>query len=406
MSPTKNRSRSRWLLANKNFLALWASQIASQLADKIVFVFGVALLATVSSQYSSVESSHVSLLYVGLVTAFLIPAILGLFIGVFIDRASRKSILFWSNVIRVGVLLLIPLWHGNIWLLYILMFFVSLSLQFFAPSEAAIMPTVVRAAHLMIANSLFSVTTALSMIVGFVFADPLIQWAGLPSTHLWIAGAYTFSALMILLIDRDTRNDKDENYMESLREGLTYIRAHPYIMNSIIQVTVVFAILSSLVILMITFTTLIGIRTQAFGTLLAPATVGFLIGAWIVNIFHRLHPKVLSVTGFIIIGIFIWAISVKPDYTMTLLYSFIIGVGVPVVMIPIQTYLQRNIRNEMRGKVFGLQSSVLNIVSVAPMVLTGILADTYGVASVLGWLGGFVIIAGIGLNLMKWKRVY
>ncbi len=386
-------------------MALWLSQVFSQLADKVVFVFGVALLATIGHKYFSIESSHENLLYVGLVTAFLIPAILGIFIGVFIDKVSRRSILFWSNVIRVLVLLLIPLWGGNIWLLYLFMFFVSLALQFFAPSEAAIMPTVVRPLHLTFANTLFSITMILSMIVGFIFADPIILFAGLENTHLMIAGMYAFSAIMILVIDRDTEHYHSENFMQNLKEGLVYIREHPYILNSIVQVTSVFATLSSLIILIIALTTHIGVRTQAFGSILAPATIGFLVGAWLVNIFHKASPKILSVIGFCIIGGFIFALSWKPDYTTTLWYSFAIGIGVPIVMIPIQTYLQRNIRNEMRGKVFGLQSTVLNIVSILPMALTGILADTYGVGAVLWWLGIGVIVLGIILNLVRWQRV-
>ncbi len=335
----------------------------------------------------------------------LFPSILGIFIGVFVDKVSRRSILLWSNIIRVGALLLIPLWNHNILILYLLMFIISFALQFFAPAEASILPTVVKPYQLTFVNGVFFVTYAASLIAGFIFADPIILWMKLENTHLLIAGMYTVSALMVLLIKKDTAHFHEENFMSSLKEGLTYIKEHPYILNSIIQVTSMFAILSSLVILVIALASSIGIRTQAFGSILAPATVGFMVGAWIANIFHKLHPKILSIIGFVLIGILLVLLSNKPSYNMTLWYSFIIGIGVPIVMVPIQTYLQRNIRNEMRGKVFGLQSTVLNVVTLIPMVLVGILADTYGVSPTFFGMGIFVIALGIILNLMRWDKV-
>ena len=82
--------RGFWpVLKNRQFLALWAGQIFSQLADKVFLVMAIAIITTRFQQADQPISGWVS----SVMIAFTIPAVLfGSLAGVYVDRWSdRKS---------------------------------------------------------------------------------------------------------------------------------------------------------------------------------------------------------------------------------------------------------------------------------------------------------------------------
>src|SRR3989339_1045302 len=82
----------RAVLKNKDFLALWIAQIFSQLADRVIFVVFVAVIA---NKFVSTSTAPQSFLYV----AFTIPAVLLTAVaGVFIDKWNKKHILIVTNI--------------------------------------------------------------------------------------------------------------------------------------------------------------------------------------------------------------------------------------------------------------------------------------------------------------------
>ncbi len=91
------------LLRNRDFMFLWVAQIFSQLADRAVFVLFVAVLTAQEtlSQAAPTElhtpagaAQMTSWLYV----AFTIPAVLlSPLAGVYVDRASNRSVMVFSN---------------------------------------------------------------------------------------------------------------------------------------------------------------------------------------------------------------------------------------------------------------------------------------------------------------------
>ena len=94
------------VLKNRNFVTLWSGQIFSQLADK---VYVVLMIAIIESQFQS-ENQSIS----GWVSAILIsntiPAVLfGSLAGVFVDRWHKKEVLVSTNLLRGGLVLLVPL---------------------------------------------------------------------------------------------------------------------------------------------------------------------------------------------------------------------------------------------------------------------------------------------------------
>jgi Major Facilitator Superfamily len=189
------------VLQNQNFLFLWAGQVFSQLADKVYLVLMIALITTQFQTEGQTVSGWVS----SVMVAFTIPAVLfGSFAGVLVDRWSKKWTMVLTNVLRGGLVLLLPLllWvvkpYGNFlqvplgfWMVLVVTFLVSTLTQFFAPAEQSTIPLIVDKPQLLSANSLYTFTMMLAVVVGFAAGDPLLELSTVLLGHLPWVGAFS-----------------------------------------------------------------------------------------------------------------------------------------------------------------------------------------------------------------------
>ena len=184
----------RSVIKNKNFLALWIAQIFSQLADRVIFVVFVAVIA---NKFVFASTTYQSLLYV----AFTIPAVLLTAVaGVFIDKWNKKHVLIVTNIARAFLIALLPLFSKTLFGIYALAFMVSAITQFFVPAEASTIPATVNKNQLLSANSLFTATMMGSIIFGFVLGDPLINIFGLKEVYIAISSLFIFSTISLMFM--------------------------------------------------------------------------------------------------------------------------------------------------------------------------------------------------------------
>ena len=140
-------SGARRVLANPRFMALFASQILTQVGGNMV-LFGL----TVEVFSLTHSSTSVSILLL----TFLVPAVVfGAIAGVFVDRFDRRWILIGTNMARGALFLSLAFLPEQLWIIYIVTAIVATLTTFFAPAEAAMIPFVVKHEQLMTANGLF-----------------------------------------------------------------------------------------------------------------------------------------------------------------------------------------------------------------------------------------------------------
>jgi predicted MFS family arabinose efflux permease len=73
----------------------------------------------------------------------------------------------------------------------------------------------------------------------------------------------------------------------------------------------------------------------------------------------------------------------------------VMGVCAGLVGIPMQTTIQEQTPEEMRGKVFGLQNNLVNIALSLPLALAGVAEAFFGIEPVLLVLAGLVMTGGL-----------
>lgn len=184
------------LASNGAFSAMWLGQVVSSLGDRIHLVALVFLVA---------GATNSSPLAMGLVfAATTVPNVLvGPMAGVLVDRWDRKHVMVASDLIRAGIVGLIPVASGlHIGLVVALVFALAAVSSFFRPARAAALPRVVPDEDLLTANSAMWVADTVSDLVGYGLGGLFVAFLG-PSLALafWLDGAtYLASAALVASI--------------------------------------------------------------------------------------------------------------------------------------------------------------------------------------------------------------
>ncbi|HEY9745232.1 MAG TPA: MFS transporter [Oculatellaceae cyanobacterium] len=430
----------RAVLQNKNFLALWIGQIFSQIADRIIFVVFISLIV----QHFGPGDRYSSFLYI----AFTIPAILLTAIaGVFVDRWPRRAVLVSTNLMRAAIVAFIP-WAASVsggWALYALAFLISVATQFFVPAEAATIPMIVNRSSLLTANSLFTTTMMASVIFGFALGDPLINIFSLQNVHWAITGLFLLASASLALVQPalacslgekpskpKTVGEGIRAFFAEIQDGLHYIRDDALVRNAMLKLATLFSAIVALCILFISFAKTYlydnpQVAAQKFAYIIAMCGVGMAVGAfWVGHAFHNARRGIMVFSGFIVIGLCLLLLTLtgkipaqdhvfhlpqmasqfvyldEVRFTMRMLYTYtlsvIMGAGGAFVAIPLQAVVHELIPEDKRGKVLGVQFTVLSTSSTLPVLIAGLAVEQLGVQAMFLLIGIPVLLLGtIGL---------
>jgi MFS transporter, DHA3 family, macrolide efflux protein len=89
-----------------------------------------------------------------------------------------------------------------------------------------------------------------------------------------------------------------------------------------------------------------------------------------------------------------------PSSTATIAGAFVIGFAFAAIMVPAQTLLQRETPHEMIGRVSSTNMSVALLGQIGGLVLSGVLADVFGVRMV------FILCAGLAMAMAAGGRAF
>ncbi len=403
------------VLTNRNFLLLWLGQVFSQIADKVYLVL---IIAIVSSQFQQ-EGERISGWVSAVMVAFTVPAVLlGSIAGVYVDRWFKKWVLVGSNLLRGALVLAIPLmlWTTKTWqpigsspagflVILLITFLVSTFTQFFTPAEQSTITLIVEKPKLLAANSICTTTIMGAMILGFAIGEPLLAFADhlIPQIgkEVVVGGSYLMAGLILMLMQTGEIRNQDRiepHVWVDIKDGLQYLGKNRAIQSALVQLVIIFSIIAALTVLAVRLAEVMPeIKSEQFGFLLAVASLGIAIGAAIVGQFgDKISRKLLALVGSLGMAVFLVGLALVFD-RFWLGMAMIGGIGIfaGISVIPMQTLIQEQTPEEMRGKVFGLQNNAINIALSLPLALAGIAESYVGLEIVILSLGALAVAGGI-----------
>jgi hypothetical protein len=156
------------------------------------------------------------------------------------------------------------------------------------------------------------------------------------------------------------------------------------------------------VLIVVTALDLLGIGNSGLGFLSAAVGVGGLVGVGIT--FALIGRKRLANDfglGLILIGAGLGLVGVWPNTLGALLLMGVFGIGNTLVDVSAVTLMQRAVRDEVLGRVFGALESILVLGLAAGALVTPLLINAFGIRSALIICGAVLPV----ITILLWQRL-
>lgn len=391
------------LIRNRRYFPLWLGQLISNLGDTLHYI---ALVVWVYQRTGS------SLAVAGTVFFEVVPVVLlAPVAGIVIDRFPRKMVLIVSDMVR-AVLVLALLLTTEQWQVYAIVTLLTAAGTFFNPALSATLPTLLDADDLLAANSVSWSTGRFVQIIGAAVALGVIETVGAEAAFVFNACTFLVSALLLLLLPvppgRKVEARGWRGFVLDAREGLRFARRDRFVSRLVVvQALASLSVGATSALLVVLAQEHYHLPPGGFGSFILAIGVGALIGPFLLGLLARdyRHPRWLF-GPYVIRGIgdVLLAVATAPPLAWLLL--FIYGLNTSSGMVVYQTWVQRQVPDAMRGRVFTWLDVVWNVMKVISLGLGGWLAERMSV-EVVYYIGGTMLfLSGLtGIVALRGERL-
>jgi MFS family permease len=381
------------ILGHGDFRRLLTAQFLSQAADGLaqaIFAFVLVLEPLSRGTPGRILSLFALTL---LPYSFLSP-----FLGVFVDRWSRRALLVGTNLVRAAVLIALPLWaqllSGHLPLYFSVLLLLGLG-RLFLTTKGAVLPVVLHEQHLLKGNSLSGGGGMIAALAGGVLGVELLRVVT-PHEGLTIAGfVYAGASLVALRLSapfehRAARARSFGQALSSVVEGLwAGLRAVVRRPRARLPLMAIFLLRTLTMVVAIAAILIIKKEFPSagdrFGRLdsgalaLGSAGVGAFTAALVAPYVEgRMKRPGMIVSGFLIAGLGIIALGGIINIPAVLGLTFVAGFGTFLTKVAVDAQVQDALPDELRGRAFALYDILYNGASVlAGALMVGLQNESF-----------------------------
>jgi len=399
----KGLLRAFLALRHRNFRLFWSGQLISLMGT---------WMQSIGQSWLVLELTHSAWL-LGLVGAlqFLPVMLLSLFGGVLADRLPKRKVLLFTQSFAMAqafvMWILVASGQIQLWHVLVLAALLGLTNALDMPTRQAFVVEMVGREDLPNAIALNSSLFNMARIVGPGIGGLIIAWQGV--ALLFLLNALSFIAVLIglAMIDMSKLHAQvkrlvvpegthKQSTLQSLREGLAYVRRTP----SVLLIIVVIGVISLFginfnVVLPLFATIVLNVGPTGFGFISSAFGLGSLICAlWLAWSNHK--PTILYVVSSgLAFSIILALFAISQSYALSLL--LIAGVGFAQIAFAAtsNTTLQTVTPNHLRGRVMSVYMLVFAGSTPLGNLFTGGLAHWFGAPTALLIDAGLCIIAAV-----------
>lgn len=395
----------------------WKSRYATLLAGQAVSLVTSGILQLAIIFYLTEKTGSALVLSLSTLVGFLPQAILGPFIGVWIDRMSRKHVMigadlfvaFAGGVFAVVALLAEP----PVWFILCILFLRSLGTAFHTPAFSAATPLLVPEVMLTkctgFSQSVTSVSHLVSPAAGAFF---YAVWPLQSIAAIDIAGAVmaciTVAAVAIPKYKADTAAPRVK-YLDELKEAYAALRESKGLLSLLfIGMLYMFAFMPiNALFPLMSMQYFNGTPTHAAAAEIVFAA-GMLIGGLVLGAWGGFKKRPLTIgLSIALMGVSLVVSGLLPQNGFIIFAVCCAAMGLSAPFYGVQTAIfQEKIRQEYLGRVFSLSISAMSLSMPLGLLFAGAFAEKIGVHSWFFYSGiGVIAIAVLTLLLPSVRAI-
>lgn len=377
-------------LRYRNYRLYWLGQLSSVLALNMEMAAQAWLVFLLTD-------SPLMLGVAGIVYA--VPRVsLVLVGGAIADRADKRRIMVCTQSLLalaylvLGLLILterVVFWH-----VLVFAFNSGLMRSFDRPSRYALLPEMVPREEIANAVALGSSVWQACRLVGPGLAGLLIHWFGVGHTFIacFVSSAAAV-ALWAFIRTRPLIGQPQGGVWRNILAGLDFVRRNQ-LFYSLLGLTCFNSLfgMSYVILLPVFARTILEVDSRGFGLLQSFSGVGALIGTLIVAYLAQAGRRGWQVlVGSAIFGSLLMLFAHSSSFALSLGLIFFLGLFNQIYLTSINTILQLNLPNDLRGRVLGLFGLTWDLMPLGGAI-SGTVAEFAGAPTAVA-LGGFLVAA-------------
>lgn len=386
------------LWRNRSFNLLWAGQTVNGLGSAV---------STVAIPLVAVEQLHTSPFGVGVITAaeWLPPLLVGLLVGVWVDRHRRRPTMMWASAGQAGSMAIIPAvgqWgHLTMPVLIVSAGLCGLFGVFFRTAYVPYLRHLVRREELARANAKLRSSRSVANICGPALGGALVQLAGAARAVTADALSFLVACLCLSRINTEEVAPNETSDATSLWsaivEGISYLRRARLLRAVTLCLAAINFLLTAAGAVEIYFLVReVGLSAGAIGTVLAVGSVGGLVGAVVAGSVTDRFGFNAAATGSLCLtapfALLMPCAGRGPTVSLFAVGLFVLTFGLAISTVAFATLLQLTSSPAVLGRV----SATSDLLMSASMPLGALVGGALG-----SWLGArlalFAIIATLCL---------
>lgn len=375
----------------KKFFTIWTGQAVSVLTSSVLQMAIV--------WYVTLKTESAALLSLATLIGFLPQALLGVFIGVYIDRYRRKTVMMISDLViaLAGLVLVVSGFFGDIplWLIYLVLFVRSVGNAFHQPALQAAIPSIVPKEFLTqyagyahgFKSFSFLVSPALAAILFGIWPLNIIILLDVLGALL----AVGFLLMVRFPEEERTASPRAQDEAEGewrrmireAKEGFAALKRQSGL-PELLLISTAYAFVYFPIGTLFPLITMTWFRggVEESGMVEVIFSVGMLAGSLLLGIFGRKirHERaIIASIGLYGVSVLTSGLLPPGGLYVFMLMSFVIGVINPFYHSVLTSIYQTRVEEQYLGRVLSLTNSVGLIAMPLGLILSGSFAQALGV---------------------------
>jgi MFS family permease len=405
------RQQLRRLFSARGFRRFFVTRMISQLGD------GVFQLSAGAVLLFDHPGKNPALALLGVFAVALVPySALGPFVGVFIDRWERRTILTWVPVGRALCAATIPaavLLGKRGWAFYLVVLIVLSSNRFFLATMSAVLPQLVPEEDLLVANTAATTGGSIANVTGQVVGAGISAITGGTFASAVSSVAFAGSAITARTIpvhrgfipERAPLWREVRDVASEMVEGAQIVGRNARVVYALAAITMIQLLVGAMSgVLVFFFIHVLQLKVGSAAFVLAVLAAGIAAGVLLVPfIGRRMRYDRLIPLAFVVGGLGNLVSAPHFSRVTAVIGTILIGVSYALAKIPVDTIVQEEMADMVRGRAFSLYDMLFNIARVVGIGVVGIAYQNHADSGVLVWVIAVAFFSA-ALAFGAWER--